>query len=218
MPNHILNIIEIETEDKQQQDQSILSVLNGQGEFDFNRFIPMPAILRNTQSPNLLNPDECRKKTGYTDWYNWSNDLWGTKWNAYNQKLNYELLDFKPWHLSHRPKDFFMDPKIRAYVKRQNKKRFKRSIKENQAPESIVFFTAWGHPEKIMLAMSKKYPDIYFKIRFADEDLGRNCGVYILKDGKLFDIKLDIANEEAALNYAEAVNLWAEFYDFMNKI
>ncbi|MGR5333721.1 DUF1281 family ferredoxin-like fold protein, partial [Photobacterium damselae] len=127
-------------------------------------------------------------------------------------------LDFKPWHLSHRPKDFFMDPKIRAYVKRQNKKRFKRSIKENQAPKSIVFFTAWGHPKKIMLAMSKKHPDITFKIRFADEDLGRNCGVYILKDGKLFDIKLDIANEEAALNYAEAVNLWAEFYDFMNKI
>ncbi|HIF9126646.1 TPA: hypothetical protein ACX6PM_002970 [Photobacterium damselae] len=94
-------------------------------------------------------------------------------------------------------------------MKRQNKKRFKRSIKENQVPESIVFFTAWGHPEKIMLAMSKKYPDIYFKIRFANEDWGRNCGEYILKDGKLFDVKLDITNEEAATKFAE--NLWNEF-------
>ncbi|HIF9126645.1 TPA: hypothetical protein ACX6PM_002969 [Photobacterium damselae] len=95
MPNHILNIIEIKTEDKQPQDNIILNVLNEQGVFDFNRYIPMPEILRNTQSPNLLNPDECRKKTGYTDWYNWAWDLWDTKWNAYNQNLNYERLDFK---------------------------------------------------------------------------------------------------------------------------
>ncbi|HIF9334044.1 TPA: hypothetical protein ACX6RM_002304 [Photobacterium damselae] len=65
MPNHILNVISIDSDDKQQREQGILSILDNQGVFDFNRYIPMPRILRNTQAPNRINPDECRNKTGY---------------------------------------------------------------------------------------------------------------------------------------------------------
>ena len=83
---------------------------------DFNKIIPMPEILKNVgrgrntidgttveawwednsttySDPNkkperLLTAAEKREiaKTGYPDWYEWSIAMWGTKWNAYDQK------------------------------------------------------------------------------------------------------------------------------------
>jgi hypothetical protein len=57
------------------------------GELDFNAIIPMPAHQPDTDKPNAffadgnLGPEE-RKKFGSNNWYDWSNDNWGTKWNA----------------------------------------------------------------------------------------------------------------------------------------
>ncbi|MGR5230430.1 hypothetical protein ACPV30_18125 [Photobacterium damselae] len=209
MPNHILNVISIDSDDKQQREQGILSILDNQGVFDFNRFIPMPRILRNTQAPNRINPDECRNKTGYIDWYEWSWDNWDTKWNAYNQNIEYDGLDAKPWHLSCKPKNIICNSKYRAYLKRQNKKRFKASIIENGTPEHVKFYSAWGHPEKVIIAMSKKHPDFYFRVKFADEDLGRNLGEYVIKNGELFDVRLDIHFEHKEEAFAE--KLWNEY-------
>jgi hypothetical protein len=33
---------------------------------------------------NLINMIKAKKETGYTSWYEWSIDNWGTKWNAYD--------------------------------------------------------------------------------------------------------------------------------------
>lgn len=81
---------------------------------DFNNIIPMPDILRNTGSgartlkdehgndyavrtwindadgtARLPTPAETQElhRIGYNNWYDWSCEHWGTKWNAYNQKL-----------------------------------------------------------------------------------------------------------------------------------
>ncbi|HIF9186929.1 TPA: hypothetical protein ACX6QK_002569 [Photobacterium damselae] len=192
-----INVIEIKTDDKQLQDSIMLSVLNGQGLLDFNHYLSMSAGLQDISLHF--------NKQSY-------DDLWPAldeKTKTYKQDVSYKTIDHKPWHFSCKPKGDVFDSKYRAYVKRQNKKRFKLSIKENQVPEAIVFYTGWGHPEKIMLAISKKHPDVYFKIRFAEAILERGCGEYLLKDGKLFDMRLDIINEEVATKFAK--NLWNEF-------
>ena len=57
MPNHIINVVKIESDDNAKQARIMLWLLNYQGVFDFNRIIPMPKILRNTRSPNDNNAE-----------------------------------------------------------------------------------------------------------------------------------------------------------------
>jgi hypothetical protein len=57
------------------------------GEFDFNAIIPMPEHQPDPKKPDAFFADgnlgqEERKLFGSKNWYDWSNDNWGTKWNA----------------------------------------------------------------------------------------------------------------------------------------
>lgn len=47
------------------------------------------------------------------------------------------------------------------------------------------FQTAWNSPESILKYLSGKFPTTIFTVRYADEDLGSNCGIYEIKDGKI---------------------------------
>lgn len=64
---------------------------------DFNRIIPMPEELRETEA-RVGEPSEKQKanlkKYGYKDWYGWACDNWGTKWNAYEQEPGEDCLSF----------------------------------------------------------------------------------------------------------------------------
>lgn len=51
--------------------------------FDFNKFIPMPKELRTTtKGSNHVENQEYIRRFGADNWYDWSCDNWGTKWNA----------------------------------------------------------------------------------------------------------------------------------------
>jgi len=52
-----------------------------EGEF-LNEFIPVPACLKDTTSPNRDNAEELRAQCGYADWYDWCVNEWGTKWDV----------------------------------------------------------------------------------------------------------------------------------------
>lgn len=43
---------------------------------------------------------------------------------------------------------------------------------------SIQFNTAWSTPEPVYLALAKKFPNLDFEVKFADEDMGYNCGEF----------------------------------------
>lgn len=53
------------------------------------------------------------------------------------------------------------------------------------------FDTAWSHPEPVMIALSKRFPEEEIHVRYADEDMGRNCGEYTMKNGEY--LKSDFA-------------------------
>lgn len=55
--------------------------------FDFNNVIPMPAELEHTTSPSEPN-EVLITKYGYSDWYGWKVNNWGTKWGAYETHLS----------------------------------------------------------------------------------------------------------------------------------
>ena len=57
--------------------------------FDFNKIIPMPKALIGTTSPTPMETKEEKKKAmalkiryGHSNWYDWSCENWGTKWNS----------------------------------------------------------------------------------------------------------------------------------------
>lgn len=189
MPNHITTIINAS--------QSVLNaLLNDENEVDFNKMIPMPEGLHDisvdgsehlvellfgelslekrnndilhtltisnvlstfnhgglsqynsSQFENFIKMLRLKKEFGYTSWYSWSCDNWGTKWNAYNSKVS---------------------------------------------EEQIKFDTAWSHPFPIIDKLSRMFPTETIKVKYADEDIGHNCGEYAILNG----IVDEVVNED----------------------
>ena len=48
----------------------------------------------------------------------------------------------------------------------------------------IVFNTPWSTPLQGIIAVSEKFPNAVIDVRYADEDLGYNCGWYTLESGE----------------------------------
>lgn len=53
------------------------------------------------------------------------------------------------------------------------------------------FDTAWSFPEPIFKALSALHPEAEITVRFADEDIGSNCGSLVFKAGEI--IRSDVA-------------------------
>lgn len=49
----------------------------------------------------------------------------------------------------------------------------------------IKFDTAWSCPTKLLKELSNKHPNIDITVKYADEDIGSNCGTLIIKDGNV---------------------------------
>lgn len=61
---------------------------------------------------------------------------------------------------------------------------------DNGWPEDAVSFdfeTAWAHPIALIKLMSERCAGVTFRIRYADEDTGSNCGSYRIRGGEVFD-------------------------------
>ncbi len=90
MPNHVIN--ELNFIGEQKDIDKILSLIHGEKEdqyIDFNKIIPMPDY--------IYRGDLGRKEQelyGKNNWYDWSIDHWGTKWNAYYQEKKENTIFF----------------------------------------------------------------------------------------------------------------------------
>jgi hypothetical protein len=58
----------------------------------------------------------------------------------------------------------------------------------------IKFQTAWAMPKPVVFTLSEKFPEELIKIKYADEDLGFNCGSFTIKNGVI--IEQDIGNNK----------------------
>jgi hypothetical protein len=61
----------------------------------------------------------------------------------------------------------------------------KWEISESYEDENgfICFDTAWSTPATALVKLSEQYPGLSFEVEYADEDLGGNCGRYVLQSG-----------------------------------
>lgn len=77
------------------------------GQMTFNKLVPMPKELENTEAPTPENMSEKKKKyllekCGATNWYDWHCKNWGCKWDAsesaFYQRGNDWYISFQtPW-------------------------------------------------------------------------------------------------------------------------
>ena len=97
MPNWVKNYVTIETKNGKQLDDVIEFVHSDERSVDFEKIIPMPnSIFRG----DLGNKE--RETYGSDNWYDWSIDNWGTKWNACYSDVSGNTLDFETaWSAPH---------------------------------------------------------------------------------------------------------------------
>ena len=83
MPNWCSNNFEV-TGSKEQIDAFEKHLIDTNGADWFDYFLPTPAELKDTTSPNKDedNFDALMQKYGVSDWYSWNVNNWGTKWNC----------------------------------------------------------------------------------------------------------------------------------------
>ncbi len=121
---------------------------------------------------------------GCADWYGWCRNNWGTKWNAYDQVLPFKL-SYPKNRFEHKGKKN-VDKPLNIYLHRISKKRLHALFNQDSlsSPE-MIFNTAWSTPEPVIKAFSKRFPSLVIKVRFADEDIGSNCGEYHYQNSKI---------------------------------
>jgi len=82
-----------------------------------------------------------KRTSGHFHSLDFAREVWGTKWNAYDQVISLDAGE-------------------------------------------LSFDTAWSCPMPVLAELSKRHPDDLITVRYADEDLGSNCGTVRLKAGE----------------------------------
>jgi len=83
----------------------------------------------------------------------------------------------------------------------------------NTTTVMFVFSTAWSTPDAVYEQLAKKYPDLIWEVRYADEDYGSNCGKIIYNPDKTgFVEPVHYLKEEASKDpVAYARQLWRNY-------
>ena len=115
MPNWCKNKLSIYTTSDEQMEEFLEFVRDGDNVFSLNKILPMPKYLRDIQSPTKIatqeeidaykeqykdvpymmdslpitqaHYDSLMKMYGVSNWYDWANEHWGTKWDTSGSKI-----------------------------------------------------------------------------------------------------------------------------------
>lgn len=86
--------------------------------------------------------------------------------------------------------------------------------------EGFTFNTAWSTPFNLLVGLSKKYPNVEFNIRFADEDFGYNVGEFTLLNGIETELNLPDGGSREANEMAMNIQYGGvdEYFDCNNEL
>lgn len=188
MPNHIRNKLTI-LGISAQVEKVRETISNGKTEegftvtIDFNKIIPMPKEL------NI--DDGSTGSLGQAIWYNEGEDisLLGEKeilkrFSKLSEKDKNEAIELgKKYH--NNLKKFghitWYYWRINNWDTKWNAYGFENEKRNTQ--NTIYFDTAWSPPIKVIETLSLMFPELEFKLEFADEDFGYNQGFIIMQNG-----------------------------------
>ena len=221
MPNHITNILRIEaSEELTAQIKSDIKSVDEEGEtrhIDFNKILPMPESLNITSGSTTENgiailryragdDRKIREIMGYA---------WGQKFSTPDEMIEY-MLEKGSANLVEAQKALDNE---RLYGVRDwygwstanwGTKWNAYSTNDTDVDE-VSFETAWSNPYPVIVALSVKYPEAVFHMRFADEDFGHNVGEYSLQNGDVVDENIPEGGSVEALELAADITGYEDY-------
>lgn len=109
-------------------------------------------------------PNEDEKKLGITDYESLG--------RMYLKNLEeYGTMDWYDWHCKYWGTKWNTREPVVKY--------------KGDGKAEVYFETAWSHPLPVMVFLAMYYPDVKITIKYADEDLGYNCGMEIFHHKKM---------------------------------
>ena len=198
MPNHITNILKISGSqaDIEKCLSTIKGVIEEDGEnsvrpIDFNKIIPMPDSMHITSGSSVDNAiailkDDEKYFEGMLN-YPWvkQEGLTTTKQIKEHLKGNLSPKDFEEGRMA---LDNIKQYGCKDWYSWANKYWGTKWNAYDQIEVefgTIQFDTAWSTPYPVMQKLAKMFPDLTFEVKFADEDLGNNCGTYEFENGQI---------------------------------
>lgn len=173
MPNHITNKVLVERQEKFAEIEALMK--SAESRFDFNCILPMPEELRGTSSPaSIVSEEDYKRLMDERAEKEARGESVGFMGRPITEKMSREFIkkygvdNWYDWAILH------WGTKWNAY-----------EVEVDE--DSIRFQTAWSTPLPVMSAISRKFPDVDIRVEYADEDIGSNCGWYILRNGKIID-------------------------------
>lgn len=219
MPNHVKNVLKFKNLKKGQIDiliNNLTTIEDGQRCFDFNKIIEMPdslmlvsgtlenfAIEYVEMQDNELHLDKKEKLEKRNE--DFIKDIKENKYiNEYSktyQKYNINnLYDLGKLYLNNK-KEYgvtsWYDWCIENWGTKWNA--YDQSTEEGKTFVKFIFSTAWSMPKPIYDKLREL--NLNFEVKYADEDIGYNCGIYSYIDGKT-----NYVNKEGCNNWCR--NLW----------
>jgi len=200
MPNHVTNRLQIVG--KPEEVKKVLGAIKGKDEkgatmlIDFNKIVPMPEDLNITETGWLMplsNPF-AKEDSFYETMTNLKNYV------ENNPKDREETIN----NFIQGIKNFLTYGQTSWYGwATENWGTKWNAYGQNKAEDdTIVFDTAWATPVPVMIALSKKFPKIKLHISYADEDMGYNCGTYVLYKGNVVQNNYPEEGSREALEFA----------------
>lgn len=182
MPNHVTNILTTGGSHK-----ALKSLLNADGDVDFNTIIPMPSCLREFEIHGGIE-ERAIAALGLAEMPTENDMMSRIKFSNLARIITREIetaeidqvitaltnwretgyIYWNPWACDH------WGTKWNAY---------QQNISEN----ALKFETAWRTPKPVFEALSSQKPYAKFIIEYADEDIGRNCGRLVYQGGNLIE-------------------------------
>ena len=230
MPNHVRNILKFKNLNQTQIDFLCKNLLDNQGDFDFNKIIPMPERLNLVSGSITDIAIKCAlSKMSYEKRYRILNDI-GKNFKYY-ENINYELI-------LNEEKNFLENEVNSEYYKEIYKKFGIKTLEdlgyayinnkvdyghfnwydwciENWGTKwnaydnyvikgktfvKFIFNTAWVMPKPIydkLQELSVLNCKFNFEVKYADEDIGNNCGKFEYKDFVFKDLTDTIKNKSS---------------------
>lgn len=186
--------------------QKCLTEIKGEREdqfIDFNTFAPIPKELEGTQSPTkIISQEEYDKQearivngeiTELEKQFGLSRGI--TKEMSEKFREEFGADNWYDWQISN------WGTKWNAYDQIHS-----------EGDNVITFDTAWSTPYNAMAHLSAKYPELTFKVKYADEDFGFNVGEYILQSGECIEENIPEGGSMEAIRMAIEIKGGEDYY------
>jgi len=201
MPNHVINCLEVIGEPKEVKAFVALVSHNKSDVFDFNKIISIPEELAGTNSPvEILSQeqiDQTKKKYSkfIKDNVRSKYSFGMTEEDSRRLIAKYGCNNWYDWN------NFNWGTKWNAYE--VSKWKFTND------GASVSFYTAWSPPLPLLRHTSKKFPNLIFNIKFAEED-SLFVGSFAVKDWTENNIVCD-------WNSIEGVKIRKHIIDYLKR-